>query len=69
MANLKDTIKKIENIRDTEVEQFTFNSSEITPEEIIDKSKDIQELLNSVIKDLNKIRDDLLHPAMQNIIT
>ena len=61
MANLKETIEKVEAIKDT-VQAFTL-------EEIYDQSKDLKEALDLVIKDLNKIRDDLLHPAMQNIIT
>ena len=54
MANLKETIEKVEAIKDT-VQAFTL-------EEIYDQSKDLKKALDLVIKDLNEIRDDLLPP-------
>ena len=54
MANLKETIEKVEAIKDT-VQAFTL-------EEIYDQSKDLKEALDLVIKDLNEIRDNLLPP-------
>ena len=54
MANLKETIEKVEAIKDT-VQAFTL-------EEIYDQSKDLKEALDFIIKDLNEIRDDWLPP-------
>ena len=73
MANLKDSIECIEkikqdirNLRDADYVKCLNHSNDKYPC-ICENFDLVNDKLDELSKDLNEIRDDLLHPAMQNI--